>query len=66
MVGRCDLDEIRGIALLDQQPDIAFQRWLVTLDRLVRLTLWFPLNSWNSKFTLLGRRPLVFNYLLAR
>jgi len=56
MVGRCDLDEIRGIALLDQQPDIAFQRWLVTLDRLVRLTLWFPLNSWNSKFTLLGRR----------
>ena len=41
MVGRCDLDEIRGIALLEQHPDIAFQRGLVTLDSemIVRLLL---------------------------
>ena len=32
MFARRDLDEIRGIALLEQQPDIAFQRGLVTLD----------------------------------
>ena len=28
MLARRDLDEIRGIALLEQQPDIAFQRGL--------------------------------------
>jgi hypothetical protein len=36
-----DLDEIRGIALVEQQPDITFQRWLVTLysEMIVRLLL---------------------------
>ena len=32
MLARRDRDEISGIALLEQQPDIAFQRGLVTLD----------------------------------
>ena len=31
MVARRDLDKIRGIALVEQQPDIAFQRGLITL-----------------------------------
>ena len=31
MLARRDLDKIRGTALLEQQPDIAFQRGLVTL-----------------------------------
>ena len=33
MIGRRDLDEIRGAARLEQQGDIAFQRRLVALDR---------------------------------
>ncbi len=33
MVGRCDLDDISGIALLEQPPDIAFQRGRVTRYR---------------------------------
>ncbi len=32
MLARRDRDEISGIALLEQQPDIAFQRGLVALD----------------------------------
>ena len=31
MLARRDRDEISGIALLEQQPDIAFQRGLITL-----------------------------------
>ena len=31
MVARRDLDKIRGIALVEQQSDIAFQRGLITL-----------------------------------
>jgi hypothetical protein len=39
MLAPRDRDEIRGSALVEQQSDIALQRWLVRLDRemIVRL-----------------------------
>lgn len=41
VIGRCDLDEVWFLALLKQQSDITFQRWLVTLygEMVVRLLL---------------------------
>jgi len=41
MIGRRDLDEIRGAARLEEQGNIAFQRRLVAFDReiIVRLPL---------------------------
>ena len=41
MIGKCGLNEVGGLALLEQQRDIVFQRRLVALDgeMIVRLAL---------------------------